>query len=103
MKGDNAHFHNKGGFDFGVQVSYHANEDNMCVEIIVKSTTEKNPSEIKVNERIQGDWNIRFHLSCIYLQGTWQLKRNVFQENLDSDWMTDDVRKYWQAVFNKDA
>ena len=51
MKGDNAHFHNKGGFDFGVQVSYHANEDNTCVERIVKPTTEEIPVEIIINER----------------------------------------------------
>ena len=51
MKGDNAYLHNKGGLDFGVQVSYLSNEDNIDVESIVERTPVENPAEIIVKKR----------------------------------------------------
>ena len=50
---DSVYLHNKCELDSGVQVSYHANEDNTGVGIIVEPTMEESSEEIIVNTRTQ--------------------------------------------------
>ena len=52
MKGHNSYLHNEGGLDFEMQVSYHANEDNIGVERIIEptTTTKAQKNYIIVNE-----------------------------------------------------
>ena len=46
MKRGNAYLHNIGRLDFGVKVSYHANENNTGVERVVETATEEIPTGI---------------------------------------------------------
>ena len=46
MDGDNAYLKNKGGLDFGVRMSFHANRDNTGVERIVEPVEESSAAEM---------------------------------------------------------
>ena len=52
MYGDNAYLKNKGGLDFGVRLSFHANEDNTGVDKIVEPFEDTIAAEMVANDRI---------------------------------------------------
>ena len=53
MDGDNAYLKNKGGLDFGVRLSFHANADNTGVDKIEEPVYDASAAEVVANERIK--------------------------------------------------
>ena len=104
LKGGNACLHNKGGLNFGVWVSYYANEYHTGGEIIVEPTMEESAAEIIVNERTQK--GLKYELLSILDLPSGYLtveEKEYFWETLDFSRMPDYVMEYWQTLFDADA
>ena len=50
MDGDNAYLKNKGGLDFGVRMSFHANRDNTGVYRIIEPVKDSSADEMVKKE-----------------------------------------------------
>lgn len=103
MNGDNAYLHNKGGLDFGVRVSYHANEDNTGVNRIDEPTSEESPAKIIANDRVRNGLKCKIpsilELKHGYLTDE---EKYFFPEELNIKSMDDDLMEYWQSQFDRD-
>ncbi len=96
MNGDNAYLHNKGGLDFGVRVSYHANEDNTGVNRIDEPATEESPAEIIANDRVKK--GLKYDIPSILDLKHGHLtdeEKEFFRAELDFTSMNDDIMEFW--------
>ena len=103
MNGDNAYLHNKGGLDFGVRVSYHANEENTGVNRIDEPASDESPAEIIANDRVKQ--GLKYKIPSIlelkhgYLTDE---EKDFFREELNIETMDDDLIEYWHSQFDRD-
>ena len=96
MDGDNAYLKNKGGLDFGVRLSFHANADNTGVDKIEEPVDDASAAEVVANERIKT--GLKYEIPNIEdLRGVrmTNAEKEFFREYLDDEKLTDDVLEFW--------
>ena len=96
MDGDNAYLKNKGGLDFGVRLSFHANEDNTGVDRIIEPVEDMSAAEMVANERINN--SLKYDIPSFKNFGHVKLtvrEQEFFKEYLDHEKMTEEVLEYW--------
>ena len=96
MDGDNAYLKNKGGLDFGVRLSFHANEDNTGVKKIVEPLEDTSAAEMVANERIKKGlkYNVPKILQLKHAKISEEEKQ-FFKAYLDVEKMTPEVMEFW--------
>ena len=96
MDGDNAYLKNKGGLDFGVRLSFHANEDDTGVDKIVEPVEDASAAEMVANDRISNGlkYDIPNLRDFAHVKLT-DREIEFFKENLDDEKMTEEVVEYW--------
>ena len=96
MDGDNAYLKNKGGLDFGVRLSFHANADNTGVDKIEEPVDDASAAEVVANERIKS--GLKYEVPNIEdLRGVrmTNAEKEFFREYLDDEKVTDEVLEFW--------
>ena len=96
MDGDNAYLKNKGGLDFGVRLSFHANEDNTGVDKIIEPVEDMSAAEMVANERMNN--SLKYNIPKLTDFGHVKLtvrEQEFFKEHLDHKKMTEEVLEYW--------
>ena len=91
MDGDNAYLKNRGGLDFGVRMSFHANRDNTGADRIIKPVENASAAEIIAKE-------MKYNMPKIetLIQTNLSKEENeFFFEYLDGNKMTNEVVEYW--------
>ena len=96
MDGDNAYLKNKGGLDFGVRLSFHANEDDTGVDKIFEPVEDASAAEMVANDRISNGlkYDIPNLRDFAHVKLT-DREIEFFKENLDDEKMTEEVVEYW--------
>ena len=97
MDGDNAYLKNKGGLDFGVRLSFHANEDNTGVKKVVEPLEDTSAAEMVANDRIKKGlkYNVPNILQLKHAKMSKE-EKDFFKAYLDGEKMTDEVTEFWQ-------
>ena len=98
MDGDNAYLKNKGGLDFGVRLSFHANEDNTGVKKVVEPLEDTSAAEMVANDRIKKGlkYNVPNILQLKHAKMSKE-EKDFFKAYLDGEKMTDEVTEFWQT------
>ena len=91
MEGDNAYLKNRGGLDFGVRMSFHANRENTGVDRIMEPVENDSAAEMVARE-------MKYKMPKIenLMQTDLSKEENeFFLEYLDGEKLTNEAVEYW--------